>query len=103
VASDQRVHCGCGGLATRAGVAQPRSLGALYLQQSLRMAFTDPNAEQTVITDFNTAQDAEYAEVLERLLELRREFEDAALRADAPEPALPGDPTPHSLQVVDRP
>lgn len=169
-----------------------RSLGALYLQQSvcllpardqvvreirrlvdrihhqggqarvLRMAFTDPNGEHAVIADFNTARDAEYAEVVERLPELRRElaeeqargnvtyaeveeseadlerfrtwlakiaardyfgapdgqaardgvdeaaadlaaFEDAALRAEAPEPAPPGDPTPRSLRVVDRP
>jgi len=81
-----------------------RSLGALYLQQSvcllpatadvardvrrlagrvrqgggtarvLPMAFTDPAAEQAVITELNAARDAEYAEVLQRLPELRREL-----------------------------
>jgi hypothetical protein len=81
-----------------------RSLGALYLQQSvcllpatadvardvrrlasrvrqgggtarvLPMAFTDPAAEQAVITELNAARDAEYAEVLERLPELHREL-----------------------------
>jgi Protein ChrB, N-terminal len=81
-----------------------RSLGALYLQQSvcllpatadvacdvrrlaarvrqgggtarvLPMAFTDPAAEQAVIGELNAARDAEYAEVLERLPELHREL-----------------------------
>ena len=81
-----------------------RSLGALYLQQSvcllpatadvardvrrlagrvrqgggtarvLPMAFTDPAAEQAVITELNAARDAEYAEVLQRLPELHREL-----------------------------
>jgi uncharacterized protein YdbL (DUF1318 family) len=81
-----------------------RSLGALYLQQSvcllpatadvardvrrlagrvrqgggtarvLPMAFTDPAEEQAVITELNTARDAEYAEVLDRLPELHREL-----------------------------
>ena len=81
-----------------------RSLGALYLQQSvcllpatadvardvrrlagrvrqgggaarvLPMAFTDPAEEQAVITELNAARDAEYAEVLERLPELHREL-----------------------------
>ena len=81
-----------------------RSLGALYLQQSvcllpattdvardvrrlasrvrqgggtarvLPMAFTDPAAEQAVITELNAARDAEYAEVLERLPDLHREL-----------------------------
>jgi Protein ChrB, N-terminal len=81
-----------------------RSLGALYLQQSvcllpattdvtrdirrlagrvrqgggtvrvLPMAFTDPAAEQAVITELNAARDAEYAEVLDRLPELHREL-----------------------------
>ena len=81
-----------------------RSLGALYLQQSacllpattdvardvrrlagrvrqgggtarvLPMAFTDPAAEQAVITELNTTRDAEYAEVLQRLPELHREL-----------------------------
>ena len=81
-----------------------RSLGALYLQQSvcllpatadvardvrrlagrvrqgggtarvLPMAFTDPAAEQAVITELNAARDAEYAEVLQRLPDLHREL-----------------------------
>jgi hypothetical protein len=81
-----------------------RSLGALYLQQSvcllpatadvardvrrlagrvrqgggtvrvLPMAFTDPAAEQAVIAELNAARDAEYAEVLERLPDLHREL-----------------------------
>jgi len=81
-----------------------RSLGALYLQQSvcllparvevvrevrrlvdrvrheggqarvLRIALTDPQEEQAVIAELNTARDAEYAEVLERLPELRGEL-----------------------------
>ncbi len=81
-----------------------RSLGALYLQQSvcllpatadvardvrrlagrvrqgggtarvLPMAFTDPAAEQAVISDLNAARDAEYAEVLQRLPDLHREL-----------------------------
>lgn len=81
-----------------------RSWGALYVQQSvcllparaevvrevrrlvdriqrqggtarvLRMAFTDPADEQAVIAELNAARDAEYAEVLERLPELRREL-----------------------------
>jgi hypothetical protein len=81
-----------------------RSLGALYLQQSvcllpattdvardvrrlaarvrqgggtarvLPMAFTDPAAEQAVITELNAARDAEYVEVLERLPALHREL-----------------------------
>lgn len=86
-----------------------RSLGALYLQQSvcllparpevarevrrlvdrvrhqggtaraLSMAFTDPAEEQSVIAELNTARDVEYAEVLERLPSLREEL--AAERA----------------------
>lgn len=81
-----------------------RSLGALYVQQSvcllpgraevvrevgrlanridhqggtarvLSMTFTVPNEEHAVIAELNTARDAEYAEVLERLPELRREL-----------------------------
>jgi len=81
-----------------------RSLGALYLQQSvcllpatadvardmrrlagrvrqgggtarvLPMAFTDPAEEQAVITELNAARDAEYAEVLDRLPDLHREL-----------------------------
>jgi len=90
-----------------------RSLGALYLQQSvsllparadvvrevrrlvdrirrqggqarvLRMAFTDATDEQTVIAEFNAARDAEYAEVLGRLPELRRELADERSRGNA--------------------
>lgn len=81
-----------------------RSLGALYLQQSvcllpaepelarqvrrladkvhhqggsarvLTMTFTDPGEERSVIAEFNAARDAEYAEVLERLPSLRQEL-----------------------------
>ena len=81
-----------------------RSLGALYLQQSvcllpatadvardtrrlagrvrqgggtarvLPMTFTDPAEEQAVITELNAARDAEYAEILDRLPELHREL-----------------------------
>lgn len=90
-----------------------RSLGALYLQQSvcllparpqvvreirrladrvrhqggtarvLPMAFTDPAEERAVITELDTARDAEYAEVLERLPELRRELADEQARGNA--------------------
>lgn len=90
-----------------------RSLGALYLQQSvcllparpevvrevrrladrirhqggtarvLSMAFTDPTEEQAVITELNTARDTEYAEVLERLPELRQELADEHARGNA--------------------
>jgi hypothetical protein len=81
-----------------------RSLGALYLQQPvcllpatadvardvrrlagrvrqgggtarvLPVAFTDPAAEQAVITELNAARDAEYAEVPGRLPGLHREL-----------------------------
>jgi hypothetical protein len=81
-----------------------RSLGAVYLQQSvcllparpdvvreirrlsdrirhqggairvLSIAFTDPGEEQAVIAEFNAARNAEYAEVLDRLPELRKEL-----------------------------
>lgn len=90
-----------------------RSLGALYLQQSvcllparapvvreirrladrvrrqggtarvLPMAFTDPAEEQAVIAEINAARDAEYAEVLARLPELRRELADERARGNA--------------------
>jgi hypothetical protein len=90
-----------------------RSLGALYLQQSvcllparaevvkqvrrladrirhqggtarvLSMAFTDPAEEQAVIAELNTARDAEYAEVIERLPELRNELADEQARGNA--------------------
>ena len=169
-----------------------RSLGALYLQQSvcllparaevvrevrrladrirhqggtarvLSMAFIDPAEEQAVIAELNAARDAEYAEILERLPELRHEladeqargnatyaeveeseadlerfrswlgkiaardyfaapggqaardaveeaaaalaaFEDAALRAEAPEPTPAGNPARRPLRVADQP
>ena len=81
-----------------------RSLGALYLQQSvcllpagddvvrqirrltdrihhqggtarvLRMRFTDPAEEQAVVGEFNAGRDAEYAEILERIPALRDEL-----------------------------
>ena len=90
-----------------------RSLGALYLQQSvcllparpevlreirrltdrvrhqggtarvLPMAFTDAAEERAVIAELNTARDAEYAEVLERLPSLRRELADELARGNA--------------------
>jgi vacuolar-type H+-ATPase subunit I/STV1 len=90
-----------------------RSLGALYLQQSvcllptrddvvrqvrrltdrirhqggtvrvLRMRFTDPGEERSIIEDFNAARDAEYAEVLERIPALRRELADERARGRA--------------------
>ncbi|RBQ15820.1 hypothetical protein DP939_32915 [Spongiactinospora rosea] len=89
-----------------------RSLGALYLQQSvcllparpevrtqvrrltdrirhqggtartLSMAFTDSAEERAVIAEFNAARDAEYAEVLQRLPELRREPADERARGN---------------------
>ena len=46
----------------------------------LPMAFTDPAAEQAVITELNAARDTEYAEVLERLPELHRELADEQAR-----------------------
>jgi hypothetical protein len=90
-----------------------RSLGALYLQQSvcllpatadvardvrrlagrvrqgggtarvLPMAFTGPAAEQAVIAELNAARDAEYAEVLGRLPELHRELASEQARGRA--------------------
>ncbi len=90
-----------------------RALGALYLQQSvcllparppvvreirrlvdrvrhqggtarvLPMAVTDPAEEQAVIAALNAARDAEYAEVLERLPELRQELADERARGNA--------------------
>lgn len=90
-----------------------RSLGALYLQQSvcllpaapavlkdvrrladrirhqggtvrvLQMTFTDPAEEQAVIAELNAARDAEYAEVLERLPELRDELAAEQARGNA--------------------
>ena len=81
-----------------------RSLGALYLQQSvcllpvrdktvrevgrladrirrqggtarvMRMRFADPSAESDVIAELNAARDGEYAEVLERVPALRQEL-----------------------------
>jgi hypothetical protein len=90
-----------------------RSLGALYVQQSvcllparpevarevrrladrirhqggtarvLSLAFTDPLEERAVIAEFNTARDVEYAEVLDRLPELRQELADELARGNA--------------------
>jgi Protein ChrB, N-terminal len=90
-----------------------RSLGALYLQQSvcllparpavvrevrrladrirrqggtarvLSMTFADSAEEQAVIAELNAARDAEYAEVLERLPELRKELADEHARGNA--------------------
>jgi hypothetical protein len=90
-----------------------RSLGALYLQQSvcllparvevvrevrrlvdrvrhqggaarvLRMMFSDPEEEHAVIAEMNEARDAEYAEVLERLPELRNELAAERARGNA--------------------
>ena len=87
-----------------------RSLGALYLQQSvcllpargevvrdlrrladrihhqggtariLRMSFADPAEEHAVIEELNAARDAEYAEVLERLPALRQELAEETAR-----------------------
>src|SRR2546426_2386590 len=91
-----------------------RSLGALYLQQSvcllparhevvrevrrladrirhqggtariLAIAFSDPGEEQAVIVELNAARDAEYAE----LLELRQEI--AGAKNPRPTPPPPG-------------
>jgi len=90
-----------------------RSLGALYLQQSvcllparedverqvrrltdrihqqggsvrvLRMRFADPVQEQSVVEEFNAARDAEYAEVLERIPALREELAQERARGRA--------------------
>jgi hypothetical protein len=87
-----------------------RSLGALYLQQSvcllparaevvrevrrladrihhqggnariMRMTFADPAEEQAVVDELNAARDAEYAEVLERLPALRQELVEETAR-----------------------
>ncbi|WP_328615696.1 hypothetical protein OHS18_02125 [Amycolatopsis sp. NBC_00355] len=89
-----------------------RSLGALYLQQSvcllparpevvreirgladrvrhqggtarvLSMTFTDPAEEEAVIAEFDAARDVEYGEVLERLPALRRELADERARGN---------------------
>ena len=90
-----------------------RSLGALYLQQSmcllparppvvreirrlvdrvrhqggaarvLSMAFTEPAEEQAVIAELNVARDTESAEVLDRLPGLRQELADEQARGNA--------------------
>jgi hypothetical protein len=90
-----------------------RSLGALYVQQSvcllparpavvrevrrladrirrqggtarvLSMNFADPAEEHGVVAELNTARDAEYGEVLGRLPELRRELADERARGNA--------------------
>jgi ChrB-like protein len=89
-----------------------RSLGALYLQQSvcllparpevvrevrrlvdrirhqggtarvLSMVFTDLAEEDGVIAEFNSARDVEYTEVLSRLPELRQELADERARGN---------------------
>lgn len=90
-----------------------RSLGALYLQQSvcllparadvvrqvrrltdriqhqggtvrvLTMRFADPIEERSVVEEFNAARDAEYAEVLERIPALREELAQERARGRA--------------------
>jgi hypothetical protein len=90
-----------------------RSLGALYLQQSvcllparpevvrevrrltdrvhhqggqarvLHMTFADPGEERAVIAELNAARDQEYREVLERLPSLRQELADERARGRA--------------------
>jgi hypothetical protein len=90
-----------------------RSLGALYLQQSvcllparpevvrevrrlanrirhqggaarvLAITLTEPAEEQAVIAELNAARDAEYAEVLERVPELHQELADEHARGNA--------------------
>ena len=89
-----------------------RSLGALYLQQSVCLlparrpggecggsadrvrhqggtarvltdGFADPAEEHAVVEEFNAARDAEYAEVLERLPALRRELAEERARGRA--------------------
>ena len=90
-----------------------RSLGALYVQQSvcllparpavvrevrrladrirrqggtarvLTMTFADPAEEHGVIAELNTARDAEYREVLGRLPQLRKELADERARGNA--------------------
>ncbi len=90
-----------------------RSLGALYLQQSvcllpamddvvrqvrrltdriqhqggtvrvLRMRFSDPADEQSIVDEFNAARDAEYAEILERIPALRQELAQERARGRA--------------------
>lgn len=90
-----------------------RSLGAVYLQQSvcllpalddvvrqvrrltdrihhqggtarvLRMRFTGPAEEQAVVEEFNAARDAEYGEILERIPALREELAQERARGRA--------------------
>ena len=90
-----------------------RSLGAVYLQQSvcllparpavlrdvrrladrvrhqggtarvLQMTFVDAAEERAAIGEFNDARDAEYAEVLDRLPELRHELANERARGNA--------------------
>ena len=90
-----------------------RSLGGLYLQQSvcllparddvvrqvrrltdriqhrggtvrvLTMRFADPIEERSVVEEFNAARDAEYAEVLERIPALRQELAQERARGRA--------------------
>ena len=49
----------------------------------LRMAFTDATEERAVIADMNAARNDEYAEVLERLPELRTELATERARSNA--------------------
>jgi len=54
----------------------------------LRMAFTDATEERAVIADMNAARNDEYAEVLERLPELRTELATERARSNATMPRL---------------
>ena len=90
-----------------------RSLGAIYLQQSvcllpardevvrqvwrltdriqhqggtarvLRMRFSDPTEEHSIVDEFNAARDAEYAEILERIPALHQELAQERARGRA--------------------
>ena len=53
-----------------------------------RMAFTDAAEERAVIADMNAARNDEYAEVLERLPELRTELAMERARSNATMPRL---------------
>jgi thioredoxin-like negative regulator of GroEL len=49
----------------------------------LRMRFADPAEERSVVEEFNAARDAEYAEVLERIPDLRQELTQERARGRA--------------------
>ena len=49
----------------------------------LTMRFADPIEERSVVEEFNTARDAEYAEVLERIPALRQELAQERARGRA--------------------